>query len=72
MLARKKQMGFAIEKVKRDIDNGKHDTLKSGKRIWRIKPHDERNVLFKGYPRRCKLERIMRYGRLTIMGLRSS
>ena len=70
MLRRKKQLEFAIERVKRDIDNGKHGPLKGGRRIWRTTPHDSRNVLYKGYPRRCKLERIMRYGRLTIMGLR--
>ena len=71
MIDKRKPYEKIINKVRRDIENGKYDSLPSGRRIYRLK-RDKKNVLFKGYPRRCKLERIMRYSRLTMMGLRTN
>jgi hypothetical protein len=68
MIKRKRQYELELRQNRRNIENGKHGKLQSGRRVRRIK-HDPRNVLYKGYPRWCKYQRLMRYSRLIIMGL---
>ena len=71
MIPRKKKLTQELSRVRRDIENGKYFRVPSGRRIVKM-PYDKRNVLFKGYPRRCRLERLLRYSRLIILGLKSN
>lgn len=71
MMKRRKSYLVEMIRNRRDIENGKIKKLKSARRLFKPKT-DKRNVLFKGYPRRCKKQRIMRYARLIIMGLKKN
>ena len=53
MLKKKKILDIALKRVRREIDNNQIARPSSGMKITRLK-HSKDNVLFKGYPRRCK------------------
>ena len=54
MIKRKNEYELSLKQTKRKIENGDWPLLKSAKGLY-IPKFDSRNVLFRGYPRRCKL-----------------